>query len=94
MNFSRRVKPDFVRHEQAAVHAADGYAPCDRQGRSCAGDFRTGRDNTVTGIATAFMDSIPVIVLTGGSYAPHRECAFQEADIVGITRPAQSTITW
>jgi len=78
----------LVRHEQAAVHAADGYARATGKVGVVLVTSGPGGTNTVTGIATAFMDSIPVIVLTG--QVPTLligNDAFQEADIVGITRP-------
>jgi acetolactate synthase-1/2/3 large subunit len=83
------VKHILVRHEQGAVHAADGYA---RATGKCGVALVTsgpGVTNAVTGIATAYMDSIPLVVLTG--QVPTRaigEDAFQECDTVGITRPA------
>jgi acetolactate synthase-1/2/3 large subunit len=78
----------LVRHEQAAVHAADGYARSTGKVGVALVTSGPGATNTVTGIATAFMDSIPVIVLTGQVATPLiGNDAFQEADIVGITRP-------
>ncbi len=77
-----------VRHEQGAIHAADGYArSCGKVG-VCLVTSGPGATNTVTGIANAFMDSIPVVILTG--QVPTQligNDAFQEVDIVGITRP-------
>jgi len=78
----------LVRHEQAAVHAADGYARASGKVGVVIVTSGPGATNTVTGIATAFMDSIPIVVLTG--QVPTLligNDAFQEADIVGITRP-------
>ena len=78
----------LVRHEQAAVHAADGYARASGKVGVVLVTSGPGATNTVTGIATAFMDSIPVLILTG--QVPTLligNDAFQEADIVGITRP-------
>lgn len=78
----------LVRHEQAAVHAADGYARASGKVGVCLVTSGPGATNTVTGIATASMDSIPVVILTG--QVPTMligNDAFQEADIVGITRP-------
>lgn len=78
----------LVRHEQAAVHAADGYARATGKVGVVIVTSGPGATNTVTGIATAFMDSIPIIVLTGQVATPLiGNDAFQEADIVGITRP-------
>ena len=81
-------KQILVRHEQAAVHAADGYARATGKVGVVIVTSGPGATNTVTGIATAFMDSIPIVVLTG--QVPTLligNDAFQEADIVGITRP-------
>jgi acetolactate synthase-1/2/3 large subunit len=78
----------LVRHEQAAVHAADGYARASGKVGVVLVTSGPGATNTVTGIATAFMDSIPVVILTG--QVPTLligHDAFQEADIIGITRP-------
>ena len=84
----KKVKHILVRHEQGAVHAADGYA---RATGKCGVALVTsgpGVTNAVTGIATAYMDSIPMVVLTG-QVSTHAigEDAFQECDTVGITRP-------
>jgi acetolactate synthase-1/2/3 large subunit len=78
----------LVRHEQAAVHAADGYARATGKVGVAVVTSGPGATNTVTGIATAYMDSIPILVLTG--QIPTLligNDAFQEADIIGITRP-------
>jgi acetolactate synthase-1/2/3 large subunit len=78
----------LVRHEQAAVHAADGYARATGKVGVTLVTSGPGATNTVTGIATAYMDSIPILVLTG--QIPTLligNDAFQEADIIGITRP-------
>jgi acetolactate synthase I/II/III large subunit len=78
----------LVRHEQAAVHAADGYARATGKVGVVLVTSGPGATNTVTGIATAFMDSIPLVILTG--QVPTLligNDAFQEADIIGITRP-------
>lgn len=84
--------PDFnhilVRHEQAGTHAADGYARATGKTGVVLATSGPGATNTVTGIATAFMDSIPMVVFTG--QVPSSMIgndAFQEADIIGITRP-------
>jgi len=78
----------LVRHEQAAVHAADGYARASGKVGVVVVTSGPGATNTVTGIATAYMDSIPIVILTG-QIPTHLigNDAFQEADIVGITRP-------
>ncbi len=78
----------LVRHEQGAVHAADGYARAGGKVGVCLVTSGPGATNTVTGIASAYMDSIPVVVFTG--QVPTGligNDAFQEVDIVGITRP-------
>jgi acetolactate synthase I/II/III large subunit len=78
----------LVRHEQAALHAADGYARATGQPGVALVTSGPGVTNAVTGIATAYMDSIPLVVITG--QVPTRaigEDAFQECDTVGITRP-------
>ena len=81
-------KKILVRHEQAAVHAADGYARATGKVGVCLVTSGPGATNTVTGIATAFMDSIPIVIFTGQVSTPLiGNDAFQEADIVGITRP-------
>ena len=78
----------LVRHEQAAVHAADGYARATGKVGAVLVTSGPGATNTVTGIATAYMDSIPIVVLTGQVATPLiGNDAFQEADIIGITRP-------
>ena len=78
----------LTRHEQGAVHAADGYARATGRAGVALVTSGPGATNTVTGIATAAMDSIPLVVITG--QVPTMligNDAFQEADIVGITRP-------
>ncbi|MDP3017753.1 MAG: biosynthetic-type acetolactate synthase large subunit, partial [Deltaproteobacteria bacterium] len=78
----------LVRHEQAAVHAADGYARASGKVGVVVVTSGPGATNTVTGIATAYMDSIPIVILTGQiPTCLIGNDAFQEADIVGITRP-------
>ncbi|MDL2291313.1 biosynthetic-type acetolactate synthase large subunit [Desulfovibrio sp. OttesenSCG-928-F20] len=82
------LKPILVRHEQGAVHAADGYARASGKPGVCLVTSGPGATNAVTGIATAYCDSIPLVVFTG--QVPTRligNDAFQEVDIVGITRP-------
>ena len=82
-----QIKHVLVRHEQAALHAADGYARATGKTGVCLVTSGPGATNVVTGVVTAFMDSIPVVVLTG-QVATHQigNDAFQEADILGITR--------
>ncbi|MGB7273324.1 MAG: biosynthetic-type acetolactate synthase large subunit [Geitlerinemataceae cyanobacterium] len=78
----------LVRHEQAAAHAADGYARATGQVGVCFGTSGPGATNLVTGIATAHMDSIPMVVVTGQVPLPAIGTdAFQETDIFGITLP-------
>lgn len=78
----------LVRHEQGAVHAADGYARSTGKTGVCLVTSGPGATNTVTGIATAYMDSIPMVIFTGQVPTPLiGNDAFQEVDIVGITRP-------
>ncbi|MEF3697578.1 biosynthetic-type acetolactate synthase large subunit [Desulfolutivibrio sp.] len=77
----------LVRHEQGAIHAADGYARASGKVGVCLVTSGPGATNTVTGIATAYMDSIPVVIFTGQVPTPLiGNDAFQEVDIVGITR--------
>ncbi len=78
----------LVRHEQAAVHAADGYARAGGRVGVCLVTSGPGVTNTVTGIASAYMDSVPIVILSGQvPTALIGNDAFQEVDIVGITRP-------
>ncbi|OUR88995.1 acetolactate synthase, large subunit, biosynthetic type [Methylophaga sp. 42_8_T64] len=82
------VKHILVRHEQAATHAADGYARATGKPGVVLVTSGPGATNAVTGIATAYMDSIPMIVITGQvPSAVIGSDAFQEVDAVGITRP-------
>jgi acetolactate synthase-1/2/3 large subunit len=84
----KAIKFILTRHEQGAVHAADGYARATGKVGVCMATSGPGATNLVTGIATAYMDSIPIVAITG-----QVKClligndAFQEADMVGITRP-------
>ena len=83
-----KVRHMLCRHEQGAVHMADGYARASGKTGVCLVTSGPGATNTVTGIATAYMDSIPIVVFTGQVPTPLiGNDAFQEADIVGITRP-------
>jgi len=82
------IKHILVRHEQGAAHAADGYARATGKVGVCFGTSGPGATNLVTGIATAYMDSIPMIVVTGQVSRPAIGTdAFQETDIYGITLP-------
>ena len=96
--YDRLVKTDIkhvlVRHEQGAVHAADGYARASGRVGVCLVTSGPGATNTVTGIATAHMDSIPLVVITG--QVPRGligNDAFQEVDIVGITPRVERGLT-
>jgi acetolactate synthase-1/2/3 large subunit len=78
----------LVRHEQAAIHAADGYARATGEVGVALVTSGPGVTNAVTGIATAYMDSIPMVIITGQVPTPAIGLdAFQECDTVGITRP-------
>jgi len=82
------IKHILVRHEQGAAHMADGYARATGRVGVCLVTSGPGATNTVTGIATAYMDSIPMVIFTGQvPTALIGNDAFQEVDIVGITRP-------
>src|SRR4029078_1595307 len=83
-----KVKHVLVRHEQGAIHAADGYARSTEKVGVALVTSGPGVTNAVTGIATAHMDSIPLVVITGQvpTHAIGQD-AFQESDTVGITRP-------
>ncbi|EFA69946.1 acetolactate synthase, large subunit, biosynthetic type [Cylindrospermopsis raciborskii S07] len=82
------IKHILVRHEQGASHAADGYARATGKVGVCFGTSGPGATNLVTGIATAYMDSIPMIIVTGQVPRPAIGTdAFQETDIYGITLP-------
>jgi len=83
-----KVEHILVRHEQAAVHMADGYARAAGKAGVVLVTSGPGATNTVTGIATAFMDSIPMVILCG--QVPSNligEDAFQETDMMGVSRP-------
>ncbi|MDE2353522.1 MAG: acetolactate synthase 3 catalytic subunit [Betaproteobacteria bacterium] len=83
-----KVKHILVRHEQAALHAADAYARATGRPGVALVTSGPGVTNAVTGIATAYMDSIPMVVITGQVPTPAIGLdAFQEVDTVGITRP-------
>ena len=86
--YDSKINHLMTRHEQGAVHAADGYARATGDVGVCLVTSGPGATNTVTGLATAYMDSIPIVVFTG--QVPTKligNDAFQEADIVGISRP-------
>ncbi|GGA38060.1 acetolactate synthase [Paenibacillus physcomitrellae] len=78
----------LTRHEQGAIHAADGYARASGKVGVCIATSGPGATNLVTGIATAYMDSVPLVVITGNVHQSLIGTdAFQEADITGITMP-------
>ena len=91
---TKKIRHILARHEQGAAHAAEGYARASGRTGVCMATSGPGATNLVTGIANAFMDSSPVVALTGQvpstgvntSYMIGRD-AFQEADIIGITTP-------
>ncbi|MBN1872444.1 MAG: biosynthetic-type acetolactate synthase large subunit [Candidatus Omnitrophica bacterium] len=82
------IKFILTRHEQGAAHAADGYARATGRVGVCIATSGPGATNLVTGLATAYMDSVPVVAITG-QVKTHLigNDAFQEADVTGITRP-------
>src|SRR4030042_4213313 len=82
------IRHILVRHEQGAVHAADGYARATGKVGVCPATSGPGATNNVTGIATAYMDSTPMVAITAqvNSDLWGRD-AFQETDIIGITMP-------
>ena len=85
---SHKIKHILVRHEQSAAHAADGYARATGRVGVCLVTSGPGATNTVTGIATAYMDSVPIVVITGQVATKYiGQDAFQEVDTIGITRP-------
>ncbi|WP_407946741.1 biosynthetic-type acetolactate synthase large subunit [Paenibacillus tarimensis] len=88
MHGNEHFKHLLARHEQGAIHAADGYARATGRTGVCIATSGPGATNLVTGIATACMDSVPLVVITGNvATSLIGTDAFQEADIVGITQP-------
>ncbi len=85
---SKKIPHILVRHEQAATHAADGYARATGKPGVVLVTSGPGATNAITGVATAYMDSIPMVVLSG-QVATHLigEDAFQETDMIGVSRP-------
>jgi len=84
----KEIRHILPRHEQAGTHAADGYARATGKVGVAIATSGPGATNTVTGIATAYMDSIPMVIITGQVPTPLiGNDAFQEVDIIGITRP-------
>ena len=88
MLYDADINHILVRHEQAAAHAADGFARASGKVGVCLATSGPGATNLVTGIATSFMDSSPIVAITG-QVPTHLigNDAFQEADIIGITMP-------
>ncbi len=85
---SKQIKNILVRHEQGAAHAANGYARASGKVGVCVATSGPGATNLVTGIATAYMDSVPIVIITGQvSTSLVGTDAFQEVDITGITDP-------
>jgi acetolactate synthase-1/2/3 large subunit len=85
--YDSRLKHILVRHEQGAAHMADGYARASGKVGVCLATSGPGATNTITGIVTANMDSVPMVIITGQvPRAMIGNDAFQEADIVGMTR--------
>src|SRR6185503_2111728 len=83
-----KIKLILVRHEQGATHMADGYARSTGKPGVVLVTSGPGATNTVTGLLTALMDSVPMVVLTGQTITPMLgKDAFQEADVTGITYP-------
>ncbi|MCK4267276.1 MAG: biosynthetic-type acetolactate synthase large subunit, partial [Actinomycetia bacterium] len=83
-----KIKHILMRHEQSAAHAADGYARATGKVGVCIATSGPGATNLVTGIANAYMDSVPIVAITGQVSTPVLGTdAFQEADITGITLP-------
>jgi acetolactate synthase-1/2/3 large subunit len=83
-----KIKLVLVRHEQGAAHMADGFARSTGRVGVCIATSGPGATNLVTGIATAYMDSVPIVAITGQVPTPMiGNDAFQEADVTGITRP-------
>lgn len=84
----REIRHILPRHEQGGTHAADGYARATGKVGVAIATSGPGATNTITGIATAYMDSIPMVIITGQVPTPLiGNDAFQEVDIIGITRP-------
>jgi acetolactate synthase-1/2/3 large subunit len=85
---SKKLKHILVRHEQGATHAADGYARATGKVGTVLVTSGPGATNTVTGISTAYMDSVPIVVITGQvATSSLGSDAFQESDMTGITMP-------
>ena len=86
--YPNNIKHYLPSHEQGAAHAADGYARATGKVGVCLATSGPGATNLVTGIATAYMDSVPVVAITGNVALPLLgKDSFQEVDIAGITMP-------
>jgi len=86
--YDSKIRHILVRHEQAAAHAADGYARVSGRVGVCSATSGPGATNLTTGIVNAYLDSSPIVALTGQVATPFLgKDAFQEADSVGITMP-------
>ena len=86
--YDSNIKLILVRHEQGATHMADGYARATGKPGVCLVTSGPGATNTVTGLLTAQMDSVPMVVICGQTISPMLgKDAFQEADVFGITAP-------
>ncbi|MGB9904967.1 MAG: thiamine pyrophosphate-binding protein, partial [Desulfotomaculales bacterium] len=86
--YHSKIKHVLVRHEQGAAHAADGYARATGRVGVCLATSGPGATNLVTGIANAYMDSVPMVIFTGQvNVSQVGTDAFQEVDITGITMP-------
>ena len=85
---SKKIKHVLARHEQGGAHMADGYARATGKVGCCLVTSGPGSTNTLTSIATAYMDSVPIVFITGQVISPLiGSDAFQEVDTIGITRP-------
>ena len=88
LHSAEQLRHILVRHEQAAAHAADGYARAGNRVGVCVATSGPGATNLVTGLATAYMDGSPVLAITGQVARPMiGRDAFQETDVVGVTMP-------
>ena len=86
--YDSKIRHVLARHEQCCAHMADGYARASRRVGVCMATSGPGATNLVTGITTAYMDSSPVVAITGQVPTPIiGKDGFREADIIGITTP-------
>ena len=89
MNYKKKLRHILTRHEQGAIHAAEGYARVTGKVGVCMSTSGPGATNLITGIANAMVDSTPIVCITGQVIAPLLGTdAFQETDIIGISMPA------